>query len=108
MVRSGAGSEMSGERHHSSAAERFVASGTFTDVGSGVGAENCCIREGLDAEKAIPENAYLSQRTVVPWRRRSVMVDLITALVRDKATDDKRRGGIRTPTPSGWRRIIDG
>lgn len=68
---------MSGERHHSSAAECFVVSGAFVDVGIDVGAENCCIREGLDAENAIPENAYLSHRIVVPEWRRLVIVDLI-------------------------------
>jgi hypothetical protein len=33
--------------------------------------------ETLDAEKAIPEKAYLSQRTVVPSFNRLSMVDLI-------------------------------
>jgi hypothetical protein len=84
MVRSGEGSEMSGERHHSSAAERLFASGAFMDVDSGVDAENWCMSEGLDAENATPENAYLSQRIVVPEWRRLVIVDLINGSIGER------------------------
>lgn len=60
IVRSGAGSEISGARHHGNASLLLKVDA----------------REGLAAENAIPENAYRSQRIVVPELRRVVIVGL--------------------------------
>jgi len=65
-VRSGAGRDTSGALHHSYVNELEVKGEDFWS-------------NAFDAENAIPENAYLSQMTVVPESSRDAIRDLRTA-----------------------------